>query len=277
MQHQSKYLVLLAAVLMNLLIISACNSASPSENAEYVPLQVENAEINDSAALENNPSLPTQEPQEMTWNPIIGNETDEETFMKHLDTDMLISVSEKIQSLLTDETTTGEDWLSLFNSEQYHYVIDLGVKAVKPMYYILYKSEQAGLYEYIISSAINDIIGYDFSNIEGQRWANAYEFRERYNICVKESISQFYDIIDNASMSQTDKIDAITDLGIFVIAPLLNELDSNSSELDKDSICTIIKTIIKEADGNDVFDNINTWREENEEYYRNLIEILPIH
>ena len=143
------------------------------------------------------------------------------------------------------------------------------------MYYILYKSDQAGRYEYIVSLAMNDIIGYDFYNDKSYQWADAYEFRERYNSCVQESVSQFYAILDDSSKSKEEKIDHIKNLGIFVIAPLLNEIDYKNSEFDKDTICSVIKEILGKAGYDENFEDINVWRETNEEYYRNIIKILP--
>jgi hypothetical protein len=93
---------------------------------------------------------------------------------------------------------------------------------------------------------------------------------------VKESISQFYSILDDTSMNETDKIDKIANLGIFVIAPLLNELDYKNSELDPNMIYTILGKITNTSFNNDVSEDINTWRNENETYYRDIIEILPL-
>lgn len=217
------------------------------QGTEDVSSQIESTENNNTSTADV-PSLPKQEKDRII---ITIDEMDEENFIEHLDTDILTTVAEKLQEEV-DEIVRKEaadpgaafrsEWVLDFRiSEQYHYVINQGVKAVKPMYYILYKSNQAGLYEYLISAAIYEIIGYDFSNDKGYQWADAFEFREQYNACVKESITQFYSILDDTSMNQTDKIDKITNLGIFVIAPLLNELDYENSELDKNTIYTILR------------------------------------
>jgi hypothetical protein len=253
-------------MLISSLIISACNTSSSLQRTEDIDY-----------------SLSEQKKDRIV---ITIEEMDEETFREDLDTDILTTVAEKLQEV-TDEIVRKQaadpesvlrgDWVTDYsNSEQYHYVINQGVKAVKPMYYILYKSNQAGLYEFIISSAIYDIIGYDFSNDKGYLWATAFEFREQYNACVKESISQFYSILDDTSINETDKIDKIANLGIFVIAPLLNELDYKNSELDKNIIYTILGGIINTSFNNEVFEDINTWRKANEKYYQDIIEILPL-
>lgn len=141
-----------------------------------VPAQIEGSENNNTPA-DVVPSLPQQKEDRII---IAVDEMDEETFIEDFDTDMLTTVAEKLQEV-TDEIVRKQtadpesvirgEWVTDFrNSEQYHYVINQGVKAIKPMYYILYKSDQAGLYEYIISSAIYDIIGCDFSDNKEYQW-----------------------------------------------------------------------------------------------------------
>jgi hypothetical protein len=281
MLHKKRYIIL-PIMLTSSFIIFACNTSSSLQRTEDVTSQIESTE-NNNTSTDIDYSLSEQKKDRIV---ITVEEMDEETFREDLDTDILTTVAEKLQEV-TDEIVRKQaadpesvlrgDWVTDYsNSEQYHYVINQGVKAVKPMYYILYKSNQAGLYEFIISSAIYDIIGYDFSNDKGYLWATAFEFREQYNACVKESISQFYSILDDTSINETDKTDKIANLGIFVIAPLLNELDYKNSELDKNIIYTILGEILNTSFNNEVFEDINTWRKANEKYYRDIIEILPL-
>jgi hypothetical protein len=284
MKKGHRKIALLALLTLTVSCVIGCGTSSDQTATETETEQF--LELNDvSSQMETDIdyALPEQEKERII---ITVEEMDEETFIEQLDTDMLTTVAEKLQEV-TDEIVRKQaadpesvlrgDWVTDYsNSEQYHYVINQGVKAVKPMYYILYKSNQAGLYEFIISSAIYDIIGYDFSNDKGYLWATAFEFREQYNACVKESISQFYSILDDTSMNETDKIDKIANLGIFVIAPLLNELDYKNSELDPNMIYTILGKITNTSFNNDVSEDINTWRNENETYYRDIIEILPL-
>ena len=59
-------------------------------------------------------------------------------------------------------------WFDYFkNDERYLNVLELEDKALKPLYFIIYKSENQGLYEYICSFAMYDILklknsDYDF-------------------------------------------------------------------------------------------------------------------
>lgn len=163
-------------IILNLFFISACNTSSSLQMTKDVPAQIEGSENNNTPA-DVVPSLPQQKEDRII---IAVDEMDEETFIEDFDTDMLTTVAEKLQEV-TDEIVRKQtadpesvirgEWVTDFrNSEQYHYVINQGVKAIKPMYYILYKSDQAGLYEYIISSAIYDIIGCDFSDNKEYQW-----------------------------------------------------------------------------------------------------------
>jgi hypothetical protein len=53
----------------------------------------------------------------------------------------------------------------------------------------------------------------------------------------------------------------------------LNELDSTSSSLDKQSIIYSIEIILNQYNGS-VIDNFGAWKNDYEEDYRNIIEIL---
>lgn len=46
---------------------------------------------------------------------------------------------------------------------------------MKPLYLILYKSPNAGMYEYICAQALYELSGYEFE------WENSKEFLEKFN------------------------------------------------------------------------------------------------
>lgn len=59
----------------------------------------------------------------------------------------------------------------------YQNVLDMGAAAMKPLYLIIYKSPNTGLYEYICAMALDELSGYDFSNENpGEVWANSKDF-----------------------------------------------------------------------------------------------------
>lgn len=68
-----------------------------------------------------------------------------------------------------------EGWTRVFKSERYKKVLNMGNSAMKPLYLILYKSPNAGMYEYICAEALFELSGYDFE------WENSKEFLEKFN------------------------------------------------------------------------------------------------
>lgn len=253
----------------------SCNKKTPVEHtkASQVRSTADNLEI-----LQD-----TCDKSPKSWHEITGEEIEEDIFLENLDVDMLETIAQQFQSLVSDieahqfedpESVLRAEWINDYkNSIQYNYVVDLGIKAVKPMYYILYKCEQAGLYEYIICSAINDITQYHFSNSDNYRWSDAYEFRQLYNEKVKTTIEQFYRLLNDNSMDPTAQTDSIIELGIFSIPLLLNELDSRNSSLNPQQITSCIKSIYHQFSDNQI-DDLNAWRNMYEEYFRGMIEIL---
>ena len=61
-------------------------------------------------------------------------------------------------------------------------MLEIGNPAMKPLYWIIYKSPNAGMYEYICAMALYELSGYDFLNEDGSlSWTNSKEFVERFN------------------------------------------------------------------------------------------------
>ncbi len=60
-----------------------------------------------------------------------------------------------------------EGWVRVFDSEHYSKVLDMGPAAMKPLYWIIYKSPNAGMYEYICANALYELSGFDFSAEDG--------------------------------------------------------------------------------------------------------------
>lgn len=69
-----------------------------------------------------------------------------------------------------------------FDSQQYNKVLNMGGAAMKPLYWIIYKSPNAGMYEYICATALYELSGCDFTNEDGSlTWTNSKEFLDRFN------------------------------------------------------------------------------------------------
>jgi hypothetical protein len=75
-------------------------------------------------------------------------------------------------------------------------------------------------------------------------------------------------------LSDEEKAEQIHELGIFAVAPLLNEIDNPSSDLSGESLEACLWGIIKNYSGEDLTHDLERWRSENEQTYLNIIEIL---
>lgn len=57
----------------------------------------------------------------------------------------------------------------------------MGNQAVKPLYWIIYKSENQGMYEQICALALDKLSGYDFDEDgDGIKWSTSKEFLEEF-------------------------------------------------------------------------------------------------
>jgi hypothetical protein len=133
----------------------------------------------------------TQENASLNWSVITKDGVNEEQLWKEIDIATLETIATEFQTLLQEEyeaerknpeIVLTEGWIRVFNSERYQKVLDLGDKAMKPLYWIIYKSQNAGIYEYLCAKALYDLSGYDFTQEDGTlTWTNSKEFLERFN------------------------------------------------------------------------------------------------
>lgn len=119
------------------------------------------------------------------------NGVDEELLLKNIDEKTLTFIAQQFQDICKKigekekkdkfYWLKGEWYHDVMDSKQYHNVILLGNKAMKPLFLIIYKSPIAGLYEWICSKALTEISGFDFSNENnGAGWGNSKEFLEMF-------------------------------------------------------------------------------------------------
>jgi hypothetical protein len=116
-----------------------------------------------------------------------------------MDADTLEYVAAELQTLVEEEAEAEqqnpdivltEGWVRVFKSEHYANVLSLGNQAMKPLYWIIYKSSNAGQYEYICAYALCEISGYDFTDENGcLTWSDSKEFLNIFNeqIILKEN------------------------------------------------------------------------------------------
>lgn len=126
------------------------------------------------------------------WSDITADGLDEASFYEKLDTDLLQEIAAKFQSLIEEEKEEEEEnpeivitegFMRIFQKEKYKEVISLGERAEMPLYFILYKSPNNGLYEYMCATALSELTGLDFLEESGTTygWSNAKEYLELFN------------------------------------------------------------------------------------------------
>ena len=129
--------------------------------------------------------------EDVVWDEVTEIGVDEELLLKNIDEKTLTFIAQQFQDICKKigekekkdkfYWLKGEWYHDVMDSKQYHNVILLGNKAMKPLFLIIYKSPIAGLYEWICSKALTEISGFDFSNENnGAGWGNAKEFLEMF-------------------------------------------------------------------------------------------------
>lgn len=174
-----KYFVLISCFLLFAAVfLSACHNGMMEDS----PLPAEHHEGQAQAA---------EKTETLDWPEITEHGVEEERFLKNLDTDVLEAIAAELQALVDEsvkeeqenpEIVLSEGFVRVFNSEHYHRILEMGSAAMKPLYWIIYKSPNAGLYEYICAMALDELSGYDFSQEDGLlSWTNSKEFLEKFD------------------------------------------------------------------------------------------------
>ena len=120
----------------------------------------------------------------ITWDEITETGVDEELLLQNIDIDVLNQVGRELQTLVDEayeeerenpEIIFTEGWARILEYDCFKKVVDIGVPAMKPLYLIIYKSQNRGVYEYLCAYALYQISGYDFF------WSTTDEFMEKFN------------------------------------------------------------------------------------------------
>lgn len=174
-----KYLfVLLCGVI--LFSIIGCNNGKIDENLKKDDQQ------------ENTTYNPIENHQKITWDEITKDGVDEQKLLNNINTDVLEEIATLLQNLdkeitekenISPEYVLRGDWLKdVIESEQYKKVISMGNKAMKPLYWIIYKSHSQGRYEYICALALEELSNFNFDEDgDGMKWATSKEFLEEFD------------------------------------------------------------------------------------------------
>ena len=172
-----------------------------SVSSEYFPTKVVFDGVHQTSMIDDKtPSEPIKstkaENNEINWDEITSTGVDEQKLIENTNTDDLEKIATLLQNLTSEiGEKEREDYQFVFeakwyqytlDSEQFNQVLDMGNKALKPLYLIIYKSPNQGLYEYICCMAIQKI-----TNLEIGDWNNSKDFLEKFNqkiISVKQKI-----------------------------------------------------------------------------------------
>lgn len=120
----------------------------------------------------------------ITWEEITANGVNEELLIQNIDIDVLNEIGNELQTLVNEayeeeranpEIIVTEGWARILEYERFKKVVDIGDSAMKPLYLIIYKSQNRGVYEYLCAYALYKISGYDFF------WSTTDEFMEKFN------------------------------------------------------------------------------------------------
>ena len=174
-----KHYAFLTMVVCLISLISGCkNQNNFSDNNRELKTENQKSARNEGNS-ENN--------ENVDWKEISKNGVDETLLIKNIDEKVLTYVAKQLQNLC-DEIgekgikdkyywLTGQWYNDVIYSKQYKSVVSLGKKAMKPLFLIIYKSKEAGMYEWVCSKALDEISGFDFSEVNnGAGWSNSKEF-----------------------------------------------------------------------------------------------------
>ncbi len=126
------------------------------------------------------------------WSAITANGLDEEKFLEKLNVEDLKEIASQLQALVIEEEkeerenpdiVITEGYPRVFKKAQYKKVTDMGERAEMPLYYIIYKSDNNGMYEHICATALSELTGFRFMDDSGSymQWSTAKEYLELFN------------------------------------------------------------------------------------------------
>ena len=181
MKHIKHYTFLTMVVCL-ISLISGCKSQNNfSDNSREVKTENQKSARNEKHS-ENN--------EDADWKEVSKNGVDETLLIKNIDEKVLTYVAKQLQNLCDEIGEKGvkdkyyrlTGWYNdVVYSKQYKSVVSLGKKAMKPLFLIIYKSKEAGMYEWVCSKALDEISGFDFSGLNnGAGWSNSREFLKAF-------------------------------------------------------------------------------------------------
>lgn len=187
-----KHYTFMIVIVCFVMFLSACNNLNTSINNKD-ETKIEN---HNSISFEKN----SEEQEAVVWIEVNKNGVNEDLLIKNIDEETLTYIAQQLQDVCKEIDEKGQKdknyWLTgqwyhdVMNSKQYNNVVSLGKKAMKPLFLIIYKSEKAGMYEWVCSKALTEISGFDFSGEnDGAGWRNSKEFLEMFIAKIIEQLN----------------------------------------------------------------------------------------
>lgn len=130
----------------------------------------------------------TNEEINIKWDEISNEGVNEELLFKNINVKKLERIATLLQSLSKEiaekekediEFILSAGWYKYtLDSPQFNEVINMGNSAIKPLYWIIYKSSNQGSYEYTCAMALSKLVDFDNKN---DSWSTSKEFLEKFN------------------------------------------------------------------------------------------------
>lgn len=161
-------------IIISVIVVYKVIEKSVTNRADF------NFKVDNNSSILNN----KENKKNVKWNEITEDGVDEELLLKNADTELLTQIATELQTLVEEELEDEREhpeivitdgFPRVFKSKRYKKVLNMGTSAMKPLYLILYKSPNAGMYEYICAQALYELSGYEFE------WENSKEFLEKFN------------------------------------------------------------------------------------------------
>jgi len=187
-----KMLITLLTIVAVLLLASCQYRNMNNFLTESSPNVTGDTLITPKAAIEsvigNTPTV-TSETNAIEWLGVSENGVDEDVFLENIDMELLKEIAAEFQTLVEEvqqkemedpEFVLRGEWHKfIIENDKYSKIVNMGGDAMKPLFWIIYKSDNQGLYEYTCCMALEEISGYDLST-DGIGWATSKDFLDRF-------------------------------------------------------------------------------------------------
>ena len=135
------------------------------------------------------------------------------------------------------------------NNKEYEKLIQMGMEALGALEECLFVLRESfnGLERYLLCIAIEDIVKVDLKKYRTHFWQCGESFRNSWPLFKEEAIYRVPEILSDVSLTEAEKIKAITKYGMLAIEPL-------ESAQDSDLFASSLVNMINVGSRNDVVD-----------------------